>query len=102
MRRTFLVFALSLLTLAASMDVAAAQRGMTTIRRTQGSDARRGKYSVAWVQLTQRFANAPVRARVNADLEREARRHICEADPDPRRARNFDATYGMEVTYLSA
>lgn len=101
MRRSLLALALSLLILAASNDVLAQQR-MTTLRRVQGSDARRGKYNVAWVQLTQRFATPAVRARVNADLEREARGYICEPSADRERVRSYEAEYGMEVTHLSA
>jgi hypothetical protein len=99
--RRLSILALSLLTLAAwPAVVAAQQQGMTTVRRTQGTSAQRGKWNVAWVQLTPRFANATVRARVNADLEREARRHICEPESDPRQVRYYDAAYQSEVTYL--
>ncbi len=99
MRRISILLALPLLALAASADVSAAQPGMTTVRRIHGND-QRGKYDIAWVRLTERFSNAVVRARVNADLEREARSRIC--DPDPQRVRSLAAEFEMEVTYLSA
>jgi hypothetical protein len=100
MRRVSILLALSLLALAASADVLAAQQqGMTRAQRIRGND-HRGKYDIAWVRLTERFSNAAVRARVNADLEREARSHICDRAPNAEQLRYYEAEYAMEVTYL--
>lgn len=93
-RRSTLALAMTML---AATTVDAAAQGMTTTRRIRGNDAR-GKYDVAWVRLTERFPDAAVRARVNRDLEREARSHICE----PGDGRNLEAEFSMEVSYRSA
>ncbi|MFL5541186.1 MAG: hypothetical protein ACJ8J0_19520 [Longimicrobiaceae bacterium] len=90
-RRRFLAFAL----LALTASEAAAQP-MTRTLRIAGKDAR-GKYDVSWLQLTERFPDAAVRARVNADLEKEARSHICL----PNEGENLAAEFQMKVTYLS-
>jgi hypothetical protein len=97
MRRFSFALVLSLLALAASAAPCAAQP-MTRVQRIHGND-RHGKYDITWVRLTERFADRAVRARVNADLEREARTHIC--DPDPERTRSLEAEFEMKVTYLS-
>lgn len=94
MRRSTLALVMTLL--AATAADAAAQ-GMTTTRRIRGNDAR-GKYDIAWVRLTERFPNAAVRARVNRDLEREARSHIC----GPGDRSNREAEFSMAVSYRSA
>lgn len=94
MRR--LTLALAMATTFAAVGDAAAQ-GMTTTRHIRGDDAR-GKYDIAWLRLTERFPDAAVRARVNRDLEAEARSHIC--DPGDRSSR--DAEFSMRVSYLSA
>ncbi|HEX9939205.1 MAG TPA: hypothetical protein VGB15_18830 [Longimicrobium sp.] len=99
MRRISILLTLPLLALAASAGDCVAQ-GMTRVQRIQGSD-QRGRYDIAWVRLTERFPNAAVRARVNADLEREARSHICDRAPDRERRRHYEAEYEMKVTYLS-
>lgn len=98
MRRISILLALPLLALAASAGDCVAQ-AMTRVQRIHGSD-QRGKYDIAWVRLTERFSNAGVRARVNADLEKEARSRIC--DPDPQRVGSLAAEFEMEVTYLTA
>jgi len=94
MRRLTLLLALCLLALTATVDCVA--QGMTTTRRIRGND-RRGKYDIAWLRLTERFADAVVRARVNRDLEHAARSHICPADA----GRFLESEFSMEVTYLS-
>jgi len=95
-RRLALLLALILLPLAALANDAIAQP-MKTMRRVAGKDDR-GKYDITWVQLTERFADAAVRARVNADLEKEALSHICR----PTDGEYLDAWYEMKVTYLSS
>lgn len=94
MRRLTLALAM---TLSVSTAVDAAAQGMTATRRIRGDDAR-GKFDVAWVRLTERFPDAAVRARVNRDLEREARSHICR----PGDGRHLEAEFSMEVSYRSA
>jgi hypothetical protein len=94
-RRIALLLALSLLPLAALAADCAAQP-LTRTQRIAGKDER-GKYDITWLQLTERAAGAAVRARVNTDLEKEARSHICR----PNDGRNLDAWYEMRVTYLS-
>jgi hypothetical protein len=93
MRRLTLTLAM---TWFAATAADAAAQGMTTTRRIRGDDAR-GKYDVAWVRLTERFPDAAVRARVNRDLEREARSHICRAGD----GRHLEAEFSMEVSYRS-
>jgi hypothetical protein len=92
MRR--MTIALALLALAAGDAVA---QGMTTTRRIRGDDAR-GKFDIGWVRLTERFPDAAVRARVNRDLEREARSHMCRAGD----GRHLEAEFSMEVSYRSS
>lgn len=96
MRRLSLV--LCLILLAAARDAAAAQ-GMTRVERLRGSD-QRGRYDLSWVALTQRFANAAVRARVNRDLEREARQHLCEPGDAP--VAHLSSEFEMAVTYVDS
>ncbi|MFL5385341.1 MAG: hypothetical protein ACJ8GN_22710 [Longimicrobiaceae bacterium] len=96
MRRSTLFLALSLLALAGSAADAVAQP-LTRTRRIAGKDDR-GKYEIVWLQLTERFPDAAVRARVNADLEKEALSHICR----PTDGEYLEAWYQMKVTYLSA
>ncbi|HEX8245851.1 MAG TPA: hypothetical protein VF541_20220 [Longimicrobium sp.] len=67
------------------------------MQRSRGND-QHGRYDVAWIRLTERVATPAVRRRVNADLEREARSRICEADP--QRREHLDAWFEMKVTYL--
>jgi hypothetical protein len=86
---------LSLLSLAVFRGDCAAQP-MTRVRRIAGND-RRGKYEITWLQLTERFANPVVRARVNADPEKEARSHLCP----PNAGEHLDVSFEMKVTYLS-
>jgi len=96
MRRLTLALWLTLLALAAG-DAAA--QGMTRVRRLQGSDGR-GKYDLQWIALTERFANAAVRARVNADLEREARQRLCRPGDGP--VASLSSEFEMRVTHLDA
>jgi len=98
MRRSLLLLVLSSLLLAVHARAGAAQA--TTGRLIKGHDER-GKYQVAWVRLTDGTAAPAVRRAVNADLEREARDHICDPEPDPARRRYLDAWYEMEVAYRS-
>jgi len=95
MRRLPILLSLCLLALAATVADGAAQ-GMTTTRRIRGND-QRGKFDIAWLQLTQRFPNAAVRARVNRDLENEARSRICPAGA----GQHLESEFSMEATYLS-
>ena len=96
MRRFSLALSLALLALAAA-DAAA--QGMTRVRRLHGSD-RRGQYDLRWIALTERFANAAVRARVNADLEREAREHLCQPGDAP--VGQLSSEFEMAVTYVDS
>jgi len=95
MRRLALLIALYLLSLVGAAADCAAQP-MTRMLRTGGKD-QRGKYDIMWLQLTGRFAYAAVRARVNADLEKEARSHICPANA----GEYLGSEFSMKVTYLS-
>jgi hypothetical protein len=94
MRRISLLLALASLLLAAS---AAAQA--TTVQRLRGKDER-GRYDVAWVRLADGVGEPAARARVNAELEREAREHICYPEADPERHKYLESWFEMEVTYL--
>jgi len=94
MRRPAHLLLLCLLALAAAAVDCAAQ-SLTRVQRIAGND-QRGKYEISWVELTERFADAAVRARLNRDLEREARSHLCE----PNAGANMDASFEMKVTYL--
>jgi hypothetical protein len=98
MRRILLLLALSSLLLAAWARAGAAQA--TTVRSIKGQDER-GKYQIAWVRLAEGAAAPAVRRSVNADLEREARDHACDPEPNPERRRYLQAWYEMEVTYRS-
>jgi|GEM_PF-2418343 len=98
MRRPFLLLALSLPLLASWPRAGAAQA--TTARSIEGQDER-GKYQIAWVRLAEGAADPAVRRSVNAELEREARAHLCDPEADPERRRHLEAWYEMEVTYRS-
>jgi len=94
MRRSALLLPLCLLSLAAFHGDCVAQPTTRTVR-IAGKD-QRGKYDISWLQLTTRFPG-PVRARVNTDLEKEARAHICPANT----GEHLDAEFSMKLTYLS-
>jgi hypothetical protein len=96
MRRFLLLLSISPLLLTARAGAAQA----TTVRSIEGND-QRGKYEISWVRLADGAADAAVRRRVNADLEREAKSHACDPEPDPERRRDLEAWYEMEVTYRS-
>jgi hypothetical protein len=98
MRRSVLLLAFSLLILAVRARAGAAQA--TAGRSIEGRDER-GQYRITWVQLAEGAAAPTVRRSVNADLEREARAHVCDPEADPERRRYFEAWYEMEVTYRS-
>ncbi|HKP74145.1 MAG TPA: hypothetical protein VJT67_01320, partial [Longimicrobiaceae bacterium] len=57
-------------------------------------------YDLQWIALTERFANAAVRARVNADLEREARQRLCRPGDGP--VEQLSSEFEMRVTHLDA
>jgi hypothetical protein len=98
MRRPILLLAFSLLLLALRARAGAAQA--TTVRSMEGQDER-GKYRIAWVRLAEGAADPAVRRGVNAELEREARAHVCDPEADPERRRYLESWYEMEVTYRS-
>jgi hypothetical protein len=85
------------LALLASTTHASAQ--LTRVRRLQGSD-RRGHFDLSWIELTERAASATVRARVNADLEREARLRLCE--PGDGAAKDLSSEFETRLTHLDA
>lgn len=98
MRPSVLLLCLAPLVLAVWARDGAAQA--TTRRSIKGHDER-GKYQVTWVRLAEGAADPVARRAVNADLEREARAHICDPEADPQRRRYLEAWYEMEVTYRS-
>jgi hypothetical protein len=98
MRRSVLLLCFASLLLAVGSRAGAAQA--TTVRSIEGQDER-GKYHVTWVRLAEGAADPVARRAVNADLEREARAHVCDAEADPERRRYLEAWYEMEVTYRS-
>lgn len=111
MRWSFLALAISLLLVPAARDGAAqASDGAprpgagpaqpATVMRIRGKDER-GRYEIGWVRLADGVGDPAARDRVNADLEREARSHVCGPEPDPERRKYLEAWYEMEVTYLS-
>jgi len=98
MPRSVLLLCLAPLILAAWTRAGAAQA--TTSRSIEGQDER-GKYDIAWVRLADGAADPAVRRRVNAELEREARSHLCDPEPDLERRRHLESWYEMEVTFRS-